>query len=68
MFAKLCSKLHSPLWIKRQNYYKVLWKELVACFPLIRHARHRKELQQFFVVAGTSLLSSYLTTIRDTQK
>jgi hypothetical protein len=38
-------------------------------FPLIRHVPHRKRrLQQFFVDAGTSLTSCWLTTIGDTQR
>jgi hypothetical protein len=41
------------------------WEELIAYFPLIRHGPTRKwSLQQFFVVAGTCLLSRCLATIR----
>jgi hypothetical protein len=43
---------------------KKFWEKPVAYFPLIRHEPQRKRrLQQFFVVAGTSLTSLCLATI-----
>jgi hypothetical protein len=45
-------------------FNKKFWEELIACFPLIRHRPHkRRHLQQFFVAAGTCLLSRSLVTI-----
>jgi hypothetical protein len=43
---------------------KMFWKELIAYYPLIRHESYRKwRLQQFFVAAGTCLLSRCLATL-----
>jgi hypothetical protein len=56
------SKQKICLSIKTQ--YSVLnkfWEELVAYLPLVWHGRHRKRrLQQFFIAAGTCLLSRCL--------
>jgi hypothetical protein len=47
------------------SYNKMFWVELIANFPLTRQGPHRKRrLQQFFPVAGTSLLSCSVATIR----
>jgi hypothetical protein len=42
---------------------KKFWGELIAYLPLIRHGPLRKRRLQFFIAAGTSLQSCYLTTI-----
>jgi hypothetical protein len=40
------------------------WEGVISYFSLIRHGPHRKRrLQQFFVAAGTSLISCYPVTI-----
>jgi hypothetical protein len=44
---------------------KKFWEELMPYFPLMRHGSHirvKLRLQQFFVAAGTFLLSRCLVT------
>jgi hypothetical protein len=59
------SKPTFSAWVgNRRNKNRKFWETLISYFPVIRHGSHRKRhLQHFFVAAGTSLLSCYLTTI-----
>jgi hypothetical protein len=58
-----CYPVYILNWMRIKEK-EISWEEVIAYFPLIRHEPHRKSLQQFFVAAGTSLSSCYLSNDR----
>jgi hypothetical protein len=41
------------------------WEELISYFPLLQYGPHRKQLQRFFIAAGTFLRNCYITAIKE---